>query len=329
MSIELIPAKCPCCGADLMINENEKFAFCQYCNSRILVQAAVAFNKVMIEGTVKTKTTDFIIKAGRLESYNGEDIDVVIPDNVIIIGEGAFNDCVGLRSVVIPESVSTIESKAFFGCSNLKSVSMPNSVKLLGGSAFFGCYNLESVTIPDNVRKISEGAFIGCSSLTKVIIPNGVREIGDEAFGGCTRLKSIAFPDSMTIIGRMAFEGCSQLENIIIPKSVATIGSCSFMNCINLKTAVISLALLLQVEGVFCNCINLENVKTFETGEIEATSIIGLEMINFSGCKKLISRARNELKAKNLCPYCGGEFGLFNKCKRCGRIKDFERVIQK
>ena len=40
---------------------------------------------VSIEGDVKITQTDFTIRAGVLEKYNGSDIDVVIPDNVVAI----------------------------------------------------------------------------------------------------------------------------------------------------------------------------------------------------------------------------------------------------
>lgn len=92
------------------------------CGSRIIVKAAIAFQKIMIEGTVKTKATDFKIRAGMLESYNGEEVDVTIPSNVIIIGPEAFKNCIGLKSVTIPESVAKIGRCAFYRCENLTSI---------------------------------------------------------------------------------------------------------------------------------------------------------------------------------------------------------------
>lgn len=74
--------------------------------------------------------TDFVIKNGVLTKYNGPGGDVVIPSNVVEIGEYAFNGCGGITSIVIPESVVSIGSYAFRGCSSLKSITFPNSEPL-------------------------------------------------------------------------------------------------------------------------------------------------------------------------------------------------------
>ena len=113
-----------------------------------------------------------------------------IPDEVKVIGDGAFDECEGLASVTIPNSVSAIGIEAFFGC-GLMSVTIPNSVTIIGEGAFPCCGGLTSVTIPESVTAIGDYTFSECMGLTSVTIPNSVTTIGEYAFEGCESLKSV------------------------------------------------------------------------------------------------------------------------------------------
>ena len=87
--------------------------------------------------------------------------DLVIPDGVTSIGDGAFDGCSGLTSVTIPDGVTSIGDGAFYGCSGLTSVTIPDSVTSIGSYAFCDCSGLTSVTIPDSVTSIGDYAFKG------------------------------------------------------------------------------------------------------------------------------------------------------------------------
>ena len=41
-------AKCPCCGANIQVDQNLERAFCSYCGSEILVQDAVQKIKIVL-----------------------------------------------------------------------------------------------------------------------------------------------------------------------------------------------------------------------------------------------------------------------------------------
>ena len=175
---------------------------------------------------------------------------VSIPESVISIGEGAFEDCSGLTKaefanieslcgiqfitkssnplsiahhlfvdgsevtdLVIPESVSSIEGYTFQDCSGLTSVTIGNSVTSIGEYAFRGCSGLTSVTIDNSVTNIGEYAFSGCSGLTSVTIPNSVTSIGGGAFSGCNGLASVSIPNSVISIGSGAFYGTAWYNN--------------------------------------------------------------------------------------------------------------------
>ena len=70
-------------------------------------------------------------------AFSGANLcEIVIPDTVNTIEEGAFSWCQSLSSIVIPEGVTSIEEEAFSNCENLKSVKLPDSLILIGDKAF-------------------------------------------------------------------------------------------------------------------------------------------------------------------------------------------------
>lgn len=67
--------------------------------------------------------SDFeIIDGTELYQYTGTDTDVVIPDGITRIDEGAFAYNEFIESVTIPASVVTIAEYAFSGCEYLTKV---------------------------------------------------------------------------------------------------------------------------------------------------------------------------------------------------------------
>ena len=141
--------------------------------------------------------------------------EVIIPDYVTGIGNGAFRFCESLMSVIIPDSVTTIDSFAFAYCESLASVTIPSSVTTIGSFAFSSCKSLTSITIPDSVTTIEDSTFSDCESLVSITIPDSVTTIGNSAFSGCDSLASVTLGIGVANIYSSAFEYCYKLKEVI------------------------------------------------------------------------------------------------------------------
>ena len=130
----------------------------------------------------------------QLDSYEGKDAHVVIPDHY----EG--------------KPVTTIADNAFSWLSSIRSVVIPDTVTSLGEAAFSWCESLESIDIPQTVRTIGEWCFIGCSSLKRISIPPSVKKINYSTFQSCSSLSTVSLPDSLHLIGPEAFAECDPRE---------------------------------------------------------------------------------------------------------------------
>ena len=69
--------------------------------------------------------------------------NLVIPDNITTIKEGAFSGCTSITAVSISNSVCTVGSSAFGNCKNLKSIVIPKSVERMGAHVFYGCEDIK------------------------------------------------------------------------------------------------------------------------------------------------------------------------------------------
>ena len=160
---------------------------------------------------------------------------IIIPNNVITIGDGAFSGCYNLLSITLPNGLTSVGDSSFAGCGRIESISLPNSVTRIGNNTFSYCTALSSFTIPTNITNIDDYTFRECNSLTSIDIPAGVTRIGNNAFNGCTSLSSITIPNSVESIGDWAFSDCV-IASVTIPATVNSIGEGAFLNCSNLTS---------------------------------------------------------------------------------------------
>lgn len=104
--------------------------------------------------------------------------DVEVPSEfrdlpVSAIGERAFYDCRGLKSVVLPDTVQVIGDEAFSRCIDLNVLMLGNGVVRIGKSAFYRTA-IETLTIPDTIEEIGKFAVLSCTALKTVYVPSHV-----------------------------------------------------------------------------------------------------------------------------------------------------------
>ena len=116
--------------------------------------------------------------------YHGNDSVVVIPEyyngKPVKCIASEFSDSIafkleGVVDIIIPDTVTRIEDGAFAHCYSLLSISIPNSVTYIGKQVFYSCASLTSIAIPNSVTYIGECAFAYCTSLYTINF-NGTEE---------------------------------------------------------------------------------------------------------------------------------------------------------
>lgn len=85
--------------------------------------------------------------------------NIVIPQTVYWIGEGAFSNCKKIGSIVVPDNIISIPNHLFHGCTLLEKVTLPETIDAIGDYAFAGCNALQSISIPESVHSIGDNAF--------------------------------------------------------------------------------------------------------------------------------------------------------------------------
>ena len=177
---------------------------------------------------------------------------VILPENIIEIGDKAFERC-GLKNLKIPKAIRKVGVNPFWLCKSLNAIqveagntcfesmdgvlygcdgedhrtlicypmgkrdrtfAIPERVSIIGEYAFYGCLHLEEVTLRDDVIDVEPEAFEGCSQLEKVQLSQNLKTIGQEAFAGCWSLKRIIIPGAIVTLEKSAFAGCYGLSDV-------------------------------------------------------------------------------------------------------------------
>jgi hypothetical protein len=86
----------------------------------------------------KKQTTLLQFPAGKTGSYT-------IPDNVVSIGDDAFDDCTNLTEITVPDSVVSIGKFAFNFCSNLKAIYFKGDAPQQAQHPFAGNVHLKTI----------------------------------------------------------------------------------------------------------------------------------------------------------------------------------------
>lgn len=148
--------------------------------------------------------------------FNGGDsTELVIADEVEVIGASLFKGNTNITSLVIGTGVKRIEESAFEGCTSIESIVFKaggTESLYIGDRAFYNCSGLKTlefngrggaeITIGKEAFAISivqtRGEF-----LSELTLPEGVKSIGKFAFASRGTLETVNFPASLESIGKI------------------------------------------------------------------------------------------------------------------------------
>lgn len=156
----------------------------------------------------------FVIKDGVLEAYTLKESIVKIPEEVRIIGAGAFKACHSIEEVILPETIISIMDTAFKGCKYLKKINFPSKLTHIGEYAFHRCHSLHRVELPLSVKSLGNCAFLYCDSLEYVSI-SGVTELGLSVFLNDVNIEEMEISKDLNLACICdVFTGCSKISKI-------------------------------------------------------------------------------------------------------------------
>lgn len=142
---------------------------------------------------------------------------IIVPDSIIVIGEGAFQDCANLVDLKLSRNLTEIPNSMCTNCKLLKNIEIPYGVKVIGERAFNNCIAFTEIAIPATVQLIDSNAFDFCSSVKTVVIMDGNIYDKDNTY-----IKTVGLT-----IDSYAFAN-SEIKTVVLPETIVSIHSSAF-----------------------------------------------------------------------------------------------------
>ena len=216
----------------------------------------------LLDSTIKELRIPTNVSTIRSSAFSHCDIEsVVIPNNVVEIGEMTFWGCSKLNNVQLNCPITVISASMFAYCKSLSSISFPRTIEKIEFHAFYLCKSLCEITLNEGLKVIEGGAFSECENLGSVNIPQSVERIGNEnvsAFYKCPNITQIVYNaqnadikrlpatiinyqigENVVVIPKNMFYDNSNIKSIVIPENVCKLSQYSISHCVNLTEITI------------------------------------------------------------------------------------------
>ncbi|CUQ42457.1 MULTISPECIES: leucine-rich repeat protein [Hungatella] len=223
--------------------------------------------------------------------------ELTLSDSLVTIGEDAFYECGFTGQLVLPQTLTRIGAGAFMNTTFSGQLILPEKLNYIGWFAFYHCNFTGDLIIPDGVTIIDSYTFSDNSFTGTLTLPNKLKEIGRESFYKCGFTGELVLPDGLTIIGPDAFKDCSKLTGrLSIPDGITSIEHHAFYNTgfDGFDTTKQEIADLLYASGVDESKIKVGNqtyhhiqppsVSGFQDGDMEY-QVIGSDTVALTGYK--------------------------------------------
>ncbi len=179
--------------------------------------------------------------------------NVCLPEGLVFIGGGVFQDCLSLTEISLPSTIEIIRPLAFYNTAYYNDLAnWELGLLYIGEYLLTGEYCISGedwrveeyqyvsgkVTIKDGTRLIAGSAFSWFNwdpDITEVDFPTSLQFINEGAFSFCEKMTSVCFTESILHIDECAFMYCTGINEIRLPDSVTHIGDSAFAECSNLS----------------------------------------------------------------------------------------------
>ncbi len=191
---------------------------------------------------------------------------VTFAQGTTAIQDRIFFGCTALRTIIIPDEVMYIGPGAFAGCEALTEIHLPASLQVLNNRLFRGC-PLRALEIPAGVIEIEGSALLGTSIGKLTVNPantvfdsrdncNAIIRTADNTIIAATAGAFI--PASVDSIAQEAFVELDGIRSLTLPANLKKIKEMGLMNLTNLTliTSHIQKPAGVLEEGAFENWYN-------------------------------------------------------------------------
>ncbi len=249
------------------------------------------------------------------KNYRYQIQTVVVEEGVTAIGQHAFHEHLGLKTVYLPSTIEEIRDYALDSSPDLADVyinipeadypslswdSETNSS--MAAATIHFTYRARGTCGPNLNWKLVDstliiegsgtmysfsesyrpGWFAYRDEITEIQI-SGAASIGSYAFA-YTSAEKVTIPSTVTVMGNYAFSGCTKLKTVSIKSTYLDIPDYCFYNCTSLKLFTLPLGATRIGTAAFYGCSSLTNIYIYSQSEL---STIGSSA--FENCTSLSS----------------------------------------